>query len=94
MNERYVPQYLDVPERYLFFSADEAIVVIVPLIFMTFVANFLVGLALGFACLFGLRKFKQGGPLYRLVWRAYWLLPPGVLPLRRTPPSFMRHMAG
>ena len=94
MKDTYIPQYLDVPERYIFFTADEALVVVVPVVLLTVFVNFLVGLAGASLALFVLRKFKQGGSLSRLLWRAYWLLPEGIVPLRSTPPSYMRQLAG
>ena len=94
MKDSYIPQYLDVPERYIFFTADEALVVVLPLVLLTSFSNFPIGLLGAGMALFLLRKVKQGGPLSRLLWRAYWLLPEGLLRLRATPPSHLRQLAG
>ena len=90
----YIPQYLDEPERYIFFTPDEAIAAIVPLACLSALTNFAIGLVAAFVAVLVLRKFKEGGPLHRLLWRAYWILPPGVLKTRATPPSHLRLMAG
>jgi len=90
----YIPQYLDEPERYIFFTPDEAIAAIVPLAGLSALTNFAIGLVAAVAAVLMLRKFKEGGPLHRLVWRAYWILPPGILKTRATPPSHLRHLAG
>ena len=94
MRESYIPQHLDVPERIIVFTPDELIVVIIPLGVMTIILNFVVGLAAAAAAFWALRKIKQGGPLSRLVWRVYWVLPEGPLRLRATPPSHLRQLAG
>jgi len=90
----YIPQYLDEPERYIFFTPDEAAAAIVPLACLSALTNFAVGLAGAAAAVLMLRRFKEGGPLHRLLWRAYWILPSGVLKTRATPPSHLRRLAG
>jgi conjugal transfer pilus assembly protein TraL len=92
--EDYIPQYLDEPERYIVFTPDEAIAAIVPLAVLSALANFAIGLVGAAAAVLALRKFKEGGPLHRLLWRAYWLAPPGVLKTKATPPSHLRQLAG
>lgn len=90
----YIPQNLDQPERYLFFTADELFVVVAPLMILTVVANFLIGLIVGAFGFWVLRKFKQGASLHRIMWMGYWLLPSEVWRLQATPPSHIREMAG
>ncbi len=69
----------------LVFTPDEMIIVIAPLEIVTVFVNFVAAIvAAGF---YALRKFKQGGPLTRVLWRAYWLLPSDYLGLKATPPS-------
>ncbi len=94
MRDSYIPQYLDVPERFIVFTPDEMIIVIAPLGIVTVFVNFLVALLAATACFYALRKFKQGGPLTRVLWRAYWLLPSDYLGLKATPPSYLRQLAG
>lgn len=92
--DTYIPQYLDEPERFLVFTPDELIGVVVPLAIGTIVANFAYGLVGGLLVFFGLRKLKQGGGLNRLLWIGYWHLPADVTRLKATPPSHLREMAG
>lgn len=94
MQDSYIPQSLDVPERYLIFTADELIVVAVPLLICIIVFNFLIGLLASGTILWVLRQFKRGGSLNRLKWRAYWILPSDAFRLKATPPSYLREMAG
>jgi conjugal transfer pilus assembly protein TraL len=92
--DSYIPQHLDEPERYIFFTADEGLALVVPAALLTLFSNFLVGLLLGGACVIALRRFKQGGPLTRLLWRLYWITPSALLGLRATPASHLRLLAG
>lgn len=92
--ESYIPQYLDEPERFLIFTPDELIAVVVPLAICTVVLNFAYGLVIAGIIFWCLRKVKQGGGLQRLLWIGYWLLPADVTQLKATPPSHLREMAG
>ncbi|WP_438853093.1 type IV conjugative transfer system protein TraL [Brevundimonas nasdae] len=94
MKDSYIPQHLDAPERYLVFTADELMAVVGPLLVCILVSNFAVGLVVAAACLWSLRKFKQGSSLSRIKWAAYWLLPADVFRLKATPPSHLRELAG
>lgn len=94
MQDSYVPQSLDVPERYLIFTADEMIAVVVPLLICIILFNFLIGLLASGTILWILRQFKRGGSLNRLKWGAYWILPSDAFRLKATPPSYLREMAG
>lgn len=94
MRDTYIPQYLDEPERYLLFTPDELMAVVMPLAILTLLVNFLAGLAVAAFAFWALRKFKQGGALHRVVWRAYWILPSELFRLKATPPSHLRCLAG
>jgi conjugal transfer pilus assembly protein TraL len=89
-----IPQYLDEPERYFIFTPDELIVVVVPLGLLTVLVNFVVGLLVGFACFWALRRLKKGGSLTKLLWLMFWLLPYEVVGLKKTPPAQHRLMVG
>ena len=94
MKDSYIPQHLDEPERYLVFTPDELAVLALPLGILTIVANFLVGLIVGMAGVWLLRKIKKGAGLNGLLWMAYWLLPSEIFRLKATPPSHLRELAG
>jgi len=92
--DTYVPQYLDEPERFLVFTADELVAVVGPLAICTVLLNFAVGLAISGCAFVALRKLKQGGGLHRLLWILYWHAPADVLRLKGAPPSHLRELAG
>lgn len=92
--ESYIPQHLDEQERYLVFTPDELFVVVLPLMILTFVANFAIGLVVAMVAFMALRKFKKGAGLNRLFWVAYWLLPSDIFRLKATPSSHLRELAG
>ena len=89
-----IPQYLNEPEKYFIFTADELIVVVVPLLILTVLTNFLVGLIAAFAGFALLRKIKRGGNLNRLIWKLYWLMPSEVFSIKVLPRSDARLLAG
>ncbi|MBR9871452.1 MAG: type IV conjugative transfer system protein TraL [Gammaproteobacteria bacterium] len=90
----YIPQYLDEPERFLFFTIDEAIVLIGP-IFVCWMLNFiLTGLVLGPAFLILLRKFKGSEQSNIARYAAYWYLPEEISKMEATPPSCIREFVG
>lgn len=93
MNTR-IPQHLDEPERYFIFTPDELIAVVVPLLVLTIVTNFLVGVLVGASAFWVLRRLKRGGGLNHLLWAAYWLLPSSTFGLKQTPPSDERLLVG
>ena len=93
MNTR-IPQHLDEPERYFIFTPDELIVVVGPLVVLTIVTNFLIGLLVGAGAFWTLRRLKRGGSLNGLLRAAYWLLPSTTFGLKRTPPSDERLLVG
>ena len=94
MKDSYIPQHLDEPERYLVFTPDELVILVLPIAILTIVANFLIGLVVGMAGVWLLRKVKKGAGLSRLLWMAYWLLPSDAFGLKATPPSHLRELAG
>lgn len=93
MNTR-IPQHLDEPERYFIFTPDELVVVVAPLVVLTIVSNFLVGLIVAALGFWVLRRLKKGGNLNRLLWEAFWLLPSSTFGLKKTPPSDQRLLVG
>ncbi|NEX91220.1 type IV conjugative transfer system protein TraL [Caulobacter sp. 17J65-9] len=92
--DAYIPQSLDEPTRYLVFTADELMVIILPLVVCTVTLNFVIGLVAGLSLLWLLRKFKQGSSLHRLLWAAYYALPSYIFRFKATPPSHLRELAG
>lgn len=90
----YIPQHLDIPTRYAFFTMDELLVIIVPMAFGIFINQFVGSLILGGILLVILRKVKQGTSISQIYDRAYWLLPAKVFNFKDTPGSELRDLAG
>lgn len=90
----WIPQYLDEPERFLFFTMDEALVLFAPVGFGIFANHFMLGLVLGIAGLFGYRKLKGTHGKSVMHFAKYWYFPASMSSLRCTPPSFIRFYQG
>ena len=90
----YIPQYLDEPERLLFWTLDEALVMFVPLVLGLMVSGS-VGIALGAGAMFIYRKFKNLKAGVRTIkGYCYWTLPGNFMPAKRLPPSYLREFIG
>jgi len=89
-----IPARLDDPERWLFWTLDEAAVLMGPAMLGLAANAFLVGLAVGAGGYLALRRIKRGGRAGLLMHAAYWLLPGAALRLQGAPPSHRRRFAG
>jgi conjugal transfer pilus assembly protein TraL len=89
-----IPQYLDEPARFFIFTVDELIVTVVPILVLTIMTNFLIGVIVGSSCFWALRKLKRGGGLNKILWNIYWLLPTEVIGLKKIPRSDARLYVG
>ena len=93
--ERYaIPSRLDDPERWLFWTLDEAAVLMGPAMLGLAANAFVMGLAVGGGGYLALRRIKRGGRAGLLMHAAYWLLPGAALRLQGAPPSHRRRFAG
>ncbi len=92
--DSYIPQHLDVPTRYVFFTSDELAILVVPLAIGIFLNLFIGGIAVGAVAVAALRKLKQGTSLSQIYDRAYWLLPSRLFNFKDTPSSDIRELAG
>ena len=93
--ERYaIPARLDDPERWLFWTLDEAAVLMGPAMLGLAANAFLMGLAVGAGGYLALRRIKRGGRAGLLMHAAYWLLPGAALRLQGAPASHRRRFAG
>ena len=93
--ERYaIPARLDDPERWLFWTLDEAAVLMGPAMLGLAANAFVMGLAVGAGGYLALRRIKRGGRAGLLMHAAYWFLPGTVLRLQGAPPSHRRRFAG
>ena len=94
MDKSHVPQYLDEPTRIILWTIDELILFLVPLFVLFFGFDQLVlGIVIGIALIFGLRKLKGEQGHYFLHSLMYWHLP-AIVRFKSTPPSYYREFLG
>ena len=89
-----IPRRLDDPERWLFWTMDEAAALMGPAVLGLAANHFVAGLVAGVAGWLLLRRVKRGGGANIAHYALYWLLPDFALRLRATPPSHLRRFAG
>ena len=89
-----IPRRLDDPERWLFWTFDEAAALLGPAVLGLAANQFVAGLVAGIAGWLLLRRVKRGGGANIAVGALYWFLPEFVLRLRGTPPSHLRRFLG
>ena len=89
-----IPRRLDDPERWLFWTLDEAAALLGPAVLGLAANRFVAGLVAGVAAWLLLRRVKRGGGANIAVYALYWFLPGFVLRLRGTPPSHVRRFVG
>ena len=95
MTDKYlIPQRLDDPELIGLWTLDEFIAMVAPFVWGILSQHIVIGIVLGFAGWWALRKAKAGRATSWLLHMAYWYLPASFVGLRATPPSFLRVMAG
>lgn len=92
--DTYIPQYLDVPTRYVFFTTDELGIAILPVAAGLMINQFLGGMIFSLVAVALVRKIKQGTSVSQIYDRAYWLLPSRLFNFKDTPSSDLREMAG
>ena len=93
--ERYtIPSRLDDPERWLFWTMDEAAVLMGPAMLGLAANAFVPGLAIGIGGWLVLRRIKRGGRAGLVLHAVYWFLPGRVLGLKGAPGSHRRRLAG
>ena len=89
-----IPRRLDDPERWLFWTLDEAAALLGPAVLGLAANAFVTGLTVGVCAWLALRRVKRGGGANIALYALYWFLPDFVLRLRGTPPSHLRRFAG
>ncbi len=97
MNEQArhaIPSRLDDPERWLFWTLDEAAVLLGPAVLGLAANAFVTGMAAGVAAWGLLRKMKRGGGADLAICALYWFLPGFALGFRGAPPSHARRFIG
>ena len=89
-----IPRRLDDPERWLFWTLDEAAALLGPAVLGLAANAFVTGLVAGAVAWLVLRRAKRGGGANIALHAIYWFLPGFVLGLKGAPPSHMRRFAG
>ena len=88
-----IPRRLDDPERWLFWTLDEAAVLMGSALLGLAANHFVIGLATGLGGWLVLRRIKRGAPTSARQ-ALYWFLPDFVLRLKATPASHIRRYIG
>ena len=89
-----IPRRLDDPERWLFWTMDEAAALLGPAVLGLAANAFVTGLVAGASGWLLLRRVKRGGGANIALYALYWFLPGFVLGLKATPPSHVRRLVG
>lgn len=89
-----IPSRLDDPERWLFWTLDEAAALLGPALLGLAANAFLTGLLIGLAGWALLRRAKRGGGADVAICALYWFLPGFALGLKGAPPSHLRRFIG
>ncbi len=91
----YIPRHLDDPERWMFWTLDEAGALIVPFTILAVgYGYFLTGMAASLGLFWTLRKLKGSEQPNIVVYGAYWIFPRWVMRLKGTPDSAIREYVG
>lgn len=89
-----MPQTLDQPFRIFLLTIDELIVLLGPILLIGFfLAQMLLGFAIGILAMLAVKKLKGEQGHFYLVNLAYWYLPP-LIKFRATPASYIRDYLG
>ncbi|MDF3047694.1 MAG: traL [Candidatus Midichloriaceae bacterium] len=90
----YIPRTLDEPTRILFWSIDEALIMIAPTGLGIILGHTLIGMAIGMGCFLGWRKLKGAKQANYILYMAYWWLPECLFKFKKTPASYYRVYVG
>ena len=89
-----IPRRLDDPERWLFWTMDEAAVLLGPAVLGLAANQFVAGFIAGVGGWLLLRRVKRGGGANIAAYALYWFLPGFVLRFHGSPASHVRRYAG
>jgi len=90
----YIPKHLDDPERWLFWTIDEAIVLIAPFILGIALDHSFIGIVMSIILYMLYKKFKSTGVDNLIQYLIYWYFPSWLSGLKFTPPSYIRTYIG
>jgi len=84
-----IPRRLDEPERWMFWTVDEALIMLVPVITGMMTGFLLVGAVIGIGGFVLLRRLKGNGQANLGLYALYWFFP-NVFNFKATPLSAIR----
>ena len=84
-----IPRRLDEPERWMFWTVDEALVMLAPLVTGMMTGYLPIGAVVGIGGFLFLRRIKGNGQANLGLYAIYWFFP-NVFRFRATPPSVIR----
>lgn len=94
MNKYSIPKYLDEPYKIVFFTIDEFVLLIVPVIVsMKLVGSPMIGMFIGTVLVAVLKNIKGREGHNQLLRQIYWHFPP-IIRFKSTPPSYQREILG
>jgi len=84
-----IPRRLDEPERWMFWTVDEALTMLVPVITGMMTGFLLVGAVIGLGGFVTLRRLKGNGQANLGLYALYWFFP-NIFNFKATPLSAIR----
>ena len=89
-----IPRTLDLPEKILFFTINEIVLIMLPTIFGILANHTIKGLIIGILMLFLSKKLKPTNNGYNINHLCYWYLPDWLFKTTILPPSHIRIFLG
>ena len=90
----YIPRQLDEPERLLFWSMDEALLMLLPVGIGIMSGFILTGVIAGIMFFLLWKKIKGAGQVNLAMYGVYWFFPSILSGMKFTPPSYQRFYLG
>lgn len=96
MNDKltYLPSYLDEPERFLIWTMDEALVLLLPLLIGVMVSFYGTGIIASIVAVTIYSRTKERIGKNLLPGVLYWYFPAAVSRFKATPPSYIKEYVG
>ncbi|MDA0938741.1 MAG: type IV conjugative transfer system protein TraL [Proteobacteria bacterium] len=85
-----IPSKLDMPERWLFWTIDEGIALVAPMLFGFIFGYYLTAIIVGIVLFLFWRKLKSSRHMNLAIYGTYWFFPEKFSGLKGTPSSDKR----
>lgn len=89
MEAYMIPRRLDEPERWMFWTVDEALIMLAPSVFGMMAGFLAIGAGIGLAGFLALRRAKGNGQANLGLYALYWFFP-NIFGFKATPSSCVR----